>query len=558
MFCSNCGSEIIEGAKFCIECGTPVPKKEPIILSTREDEIKRIINELKQKVWYYFVDLKAEGPVTREELDQLEKEGTINASTTIWHIETDEAIPFEKIDSLTEEAAIAEIVEEVTEAVEEPEEETAEYENADVQYDEPETAEVVEETEVIVADAYWEEEPEEETVEQEYIEEAVETEAEPKEEFVEEVIEETEKETVEQIIETESAEEAVSEPEEEAKWYYVDAMHERRGPITDSLLNSLIEEGIIHEKTYIWTPGMAAWSFLKDVERSSQQEQTEPEETEMIAADSYWEEEPEASEEETQYTQEVQEEKQVSETKEETKWYYVDRMNNRQGPIDSDNLRSLIKDGIIHERTYLWTSGMAGWALMKDTAFYQPEQEETKDWYYIDSERVRQGKYSDSEMEALLKNGTISQNTYVWKAGMPQWSLLAATPLSKSAPVTSSEPEEEAIWFYRGRDNSRVGPFTRQEIEDLMQKGSVTLHTDVWTKGMANWKPLSSTALAKAEPKSETEWYIQSNGQTMGPYSQSTMLHMLRNREINARTYVWTSGMSDWEQLKDTSLSTMK
>lgn len=29
MFCENCGSKLLDNAKFCVNCGTPAPRKEP-------------------------------------------------------------------------------------------------------------------------------------------------------------------------------------------------------------------------------------------------------------------------------------------------------------------------------------------------------------------------------------------------------------------------------------------------------------------------------------------------------------------------------------------------
>lgn len=83
MYCVNCGFEIMEGSKFCSECGTRVVQKEPIVLTNHKEEMEKVIRELKKKVWYYFVDLKPEGPFTEEELTQLFDDGTIKASTEI-------------------------------------------------------------------------------------------------------------------------------------------------------------------------------------------------------------------------------------------------------------------------------------------------------------------------------------------------------------------------------------------------------------------------------------------------------------------------------------------
>ncbi|MBP3871804.1 MAG: DUF4339 domain-containing protein [Faecalicoccus sp.] len=622
MYCLNCGFEIMEGAKFCSECGTRVPQKEPIVLTNHKEEMEKVIRELKKKVWYYFVDLKPEGPFTEEELTRLFDDGTIKASTEIWHIESDEAIPYIKKDSFVleketseeaessqdasvEEAFVEEdkpVDQEIVEQMEE-----VQPDNEDTTVIEIEKTEQPEETEIVTEDI---EEDVDQTVQTESEEVSVETveqsiqiyededsgivEAEeetPSEEIEEEVsptyeaeqstegdtaiiLTETNQDVFEEIelsdeenweaksevLEdnldlTEEAESEIDHQaiQEEAKWYYVDAANNRQGPVTDTVFHALIDEGIIHEMTYIWTPGMNTWLFLKDSDQYASQtnHQKEPEEAEVFGVDQYWEEEPD-SDDYYAATQSEPEKKPVEEN-----WYYVDRMNNRQGPLSTNAIRSLIKEGTIHERTYLWTSGMAGWELMKNTDFYQPEPEASKDWYYIDSAKVRQGKFSDAEMDQFLSQGVITEKTYVWKAGMTQWALLKDTALSRGDKASISQDDDEP-WFYRGRDNSRVGPFTASEMEELLSRGTINYQTDVWKRGMSNWKPLSSALRVSKPTHREVEWYVQMHGQTMGPYPESTVIQMLRNNEINGRTYVWSAGMQDWQQLKNTSIPKSK
>ena len=613
MYCVNCGFEIMEGSKFCSECGTRVVQKEPIVLTNHKEEMEKVIRELKKKVWYYFVDLKPEGPFTEEELTQLFDDGTIKASTEIWHIESDEAIPYIKKDSYaadktaseqaelsegpsTEEVSETEPVEEnyeeqivieqmeeeqpdnenttviEIETTEQPDENTSEptedtvqsvqiYEDTVVEEIEDATVsdETSKDTELSDPDLDTKDAKDEDTVivlteAETHTEDIAFEDAEPSDKDYNEDNWEAESEVFEdnQDVMEKTESQAENQPvEEEAKWYYVDAANNRQGPVTDTVFHALMDEGIIHEMTYIWTPGMNTWVFLKDSDQYASQTNTQ-EDAEVFGVDQYWEEEPDS--EDNYSVQESEPEKKPVEEN----WYYVDRMNNRQGPLSRDAIQSLIKEGVIHDRTYLWTSGMSGWELMKNTDFYQPEPEQSKDWYYIDSARVRQGKFSDAEMDQFLSNGTITESTYVWKAGMAQWALLKDTALSKGEKVSASQGDDDEPWFYRGRDNSRVGPFTAAELEELLNRGTINYQTDVWKRGMSNWKPLSSTQLANKPTRQGVEWYVQMHGQTMGPYPESTVIHMLRNNEINGRTYVWCAGMQDWEQLKNTSIPKAK
>lgn len=51
----------------------------------------------------------------------------------------------------------------------------------------------------------------------------------------------------------------------------------------------------------------------------------------------------------------------------ETAWYYVDGGETR-GPIPTEELVTLLKDGRLHEADLVWTDGMEGWAPVGDLA----------------------------------------------------------------------------------------------------------------------------------------------------------------------------------------------
>jgi len=44
------------------------------------------------------------------------------------------------------------------------------------------------------------------------------------------------------------------------------------------------------------------------------------------------------------------------------------------------------------------------------------------DCYYLDGARNQQGPVSSEEIARLIRNGTIRRDTMVWSAGMPEWS----------------------------------------------------------------------------------------------------------------------------------------
>lgn len=51
------------------------------------------------------------------------------------------------------------------------------------------------------------------------------------------------------------------------------------------------------------------------------------------------------------------------------------------------------------------------------------------------------------------------------------------------------------MWYYT-LNNQQVGPVDESEIKKLVDAGTITNATMVWTTGMANWQPIRQSALA--------------------------------------------------------------
>jgi len=51
------------------------------------------------------------------------------------------------------------------------------------------------------------------------------------------------------------------------------------------------------------------------------------------------------------------------------------------------------------------------------------------------------------------------------------------------------------MWYYT-LNNQQVGPVEEGEIKKLVEAGTITQSTLVWTAGMANWTPIGQSALA--------------------------------------------------------------
>ncbi|HQF31869.1 MAG TPA: DUF4339 domain-containing protein, partial [Hyphomicrobiales bacterium] len=65
--------------------------------------------------------------------------------------------------------------------------------------------------------------------------------------------------------------------------------------------------------------------------------------------------------------------------------------------------------------------------------------EDPREWYYADGREPR-GPFSRSEIEALVGNGAVRADTFVWADGMADWVEAKATELAPPARPSSPTP----------------------------------------------------------------------------------------------------------------------
>lgn len=71
-------------------------------------------------------------------------------------------------------------------------------------------------------------------------------------------------------------------------------------------------------------------------------------------------------------------------------------------------------------------------------------------WYFQQGE-THQGPASESEIESLIVQGVITQDTMVWKPGMSTWEFITATELVSKLPnhsVTDTQPKASKRWLW--------------------------------------------------------------------------------------------------------------
>jgi membrane protease subunit (stomatin/prohibitin family) len=127
----------------------------------------------------------------------------------------------------------------------------------------------------------------------------------------------------------------------------------------------------------------------------------------------------------------------------------------------------------------------------------------------------------------------------------PSFQASAPPPAPNQMQAPPPPPPVQTQW-YVSSNGQRLGPFS---TEQLVQQG-LTGQTSVWRAGMQDWQQAStlpelSSVLAAPPPPPpvQTQWYISSNGQRLGPFSTEQLVQ----QGLTAQTYVWKNGMQDWQ-----------
>lgn len=135
----------------------------------------------------------------------------------------------------------------------------------------------------------------------------------------------------------------------------------------------------------------------------------------------------------------------------------------------------------------------------------------------------------------------------------------------KSEENKEEEVHPNKIWYYVS-NNQSIGPFSVEEMEELIENKTIYGNTYVWKSGLKDWIYLKNSGLAiylqkeEANKKTETtsedaSWfYVNSSNQQMGPFTEEEMVQFIKEGIITANTYVWKSGMMDWIHCKESTL----
>lgn len=118
----------------------------------------------------------------------------------------------------------------------------------------------------------------------------------------------------------------------------------------------------------------------------------------------------------------------------------------------------------------------------------------------------------------------------------------------------STTPVKE--WYYVSNNDSK-GSFSIDEMKAKITSGEINGSTLVWKASMKDWERLENTELNEfiSTSSSSNDWYYVENNDSKGPFSESDMKRFIDSGVLTGNSFVWKTGMQDWQRLKNTELA---
>ncbi|MAF91550.1 MAG: hypothetical protein CL674_09780 [Bdellovibrionaceae bacterium] len=126
-------------------------------------------------------------------------------------------------------------------------------------------------------------------------------------------------------------------------------------------------------------------------------------------------------------------------------------------------------------------------------------QKEPKDWYLVDSLGAPLGPYSVSEIALKVAHGQVQPTTTLaFKNGDAQSIYVANIPGVNrrkempeiNIPVPPPAVREEALekhWYLNIGEGDPVGPYSVEQVQEMLLGGNITRTTYVWSPGYEKW-----------------------------------------------------------------------
>lgn len=113
-----------------------------------------------------------------------------------------------------------------------------------------------------------------------------------------------------------------------------------------------------------------------------------------------------------------------------TRWMFIiDKV--QKGPVSTSILMRMLRKGLVHKNSLLWTEKMAEWKPASEVESFKKYVECLECfWYFTDEDKQQQGPVSIRELAKKFNSGIIDGMTMVWTQNMSSWQQVSTICVS--------------------------------------------------------------------------------------------------------------------------------
>ena len=184
-----------------------------------------------------------------------------------------------------------------------------------------------------------------------------------------------------------------------------------------------------------------------------------------------------------------------------TSWYYVED-NERVGPVPEEDFVVLIKKKKIILDTYVWKKGFENWTLLKDVEDYRDLaglQMQEAISETVDELQEKTNSTYDSDLE--LNSESVSDEDQFLNFDQPDIISEESTTFDWSKVNIEERVFTIRIGKDRGIEPVEYGPFSLGMIQQLIEQKRANMMTEIFTQGMEGYQELGDISFFNGEIK---------------------------------------------------------
>jgi len=132
------------------------------------------------------------------------------------------------------------------------------------------------------------------------------------------------------------------------------------------------------------------------------------------------------------------------------------------------------------------------------------------------------------------------------------------------APGLGEEPDEEAGEWFVQRQGKNEGPYRTDQVEKMLQNGSLDRRTWITARGWTGWRALGDVQQFETgngeqrkrrgpttEALRSAIWYVESQGEPRGPFSFEDLKRGVKQGQLNPDRRVYAAPLKGWRRIDE-------